>query len=63
MFGRIDNPDLRDRIQEEMQANLQRRGGKDAMLVTGDSEWRGMTLGEIAEQMSVAPVAAAIAVV
>jgi len=63
MFGRIANPDLQDRIREEMQANLRRRGGEDSMLVTGESEWRGMTLGEISEQMSVAPVDAAIAVV
>ena len=63
MFGRLDNPDLQDRIREEMEANLWRRGGKDSFLVTGESEWRGMTLGEIAEQMDVEPVAAAVEVV
>jgi N-acyl-D-amino-acid deacylase len=63
MFGRLDNPDLQDRIREEMEANLWRRGGKDSLLVTGESEWRGMTLGEIAEQMGSEPVDAAVEVV
>jgi N-acyl-D-aspartate/D-glutamate deacylase len=63
MFGRLDNPDLGDQIREEMEGNLWRRGGKDSLLITGESEWRGMTLGDIAEQMGVEPVAAAIEVV
>jgi N-acyl-D-aspartate/D-glutamate deacylase len=63
MFGRLDNPDLRDQIREEMEGNLWRRGGEDSMLVTGESEWRGMTLGEIAEQMNADPIDAAIEVV
>jgi N-acyl-D-aspartate/D-glutamate deacylase len=63
MFRRLDNADLRDRIREEMAANLVRRGGADSLLVTGDSEWRGRTLGEIAVEMGVDPLEAAIAVV
>lgn len=63
MFGRLDNPDLGDQIREEMEGNLWRRGGKDSLLVTGESEWRGMTLGDIAEEMGVEPVDAAIEVV
>ena len=63
MFGRLDNPDLKDQIREEMEGNLWRRGGKDSLLVTGESEWRGMTLGEIAEQMDTNPIDAAIEVV
>ncbi len=63
MFSRLDNPDLQDRIHEEMEANLWRRGGVDSLLVTGESEWRGKTLGEIAEEMGVEPIEAAIAVV
>jgi N-acyl-D-aspartate/D-glutamate deacylase len=63
MLGRLANPDLSDRIREEMEANLWRRGGADSFLVTGDSEWRGMTLGEIAEQMSLEPIEAAVEVV
>ena len=63
MFARLDNPDLSDRIREEMQANLWRRGGEDSFLVTGDSEWRGMTLGEIAERMELDPIDAAVEVI
>jgi N-acyl-D-aspartate/D-glutamate deacylase len=63
MFARLDNADLQEGIREEMRANLWRRGGEDSFLVTGDSEWRGMTLGEIAQQMGVEPVQAAVEVV
>jgi N-acyl-D-aspartate/D-glutamate deacylase len=63
MFARLDNPDLEDQLREEMEANLWRRGGEDSFLVTGDSDWRGMTLGEIAEQMGMKPVDAAVEVV
>jgi len=64
MFERIANPDLAGGIREEMEANLWRRGGADTLLVTGpDSRWRGMTLAEIAEEMGVGPIDAAIAVV
>jgi hypothetical protein len=51
MFERLANADLEDRIREEMEANLRRRGGHDSLLVTGESEWRGMTLKEIAEDL------------
>ena len=63
MFERLANPDLEARITTEMEANLWRRGGEDSFLVTGDSEWRGMTLSDIAEQMGLSPVEAAIEVV
>jgi N-acyl-D-aspartate/D-glutamate deacylase len=63
MFGRLANPDFKDQIRQEMEGNLWRRGGADSLLVTGDSEWRGKTLGEIAEQMGVDPIDAAIEVV
>jgi N-acyl-D-aspartate/D-glutamate deacylase len=63
MFGRLDNADLRDQIRDEMESNLFRRGGKDSLLVTGESEWHGMTLGQIAERMGVDPIDAAIEVV
>lgn len=64
MFERISNPDLASGIREEMEANLWRRGGADTLLVTGpDSRWRGKTLEEIAGEMGVDPIDAAIAVV
>ena len=63
MFERLANPDLIDGIHEEMEGNLWRRGGEDSLLVTGESEWRGQTLGEIADAMGLEPVEAAIEVV
>ncbi|MDH4107834.1 MAG: amidohydrolase family protein [Gammaproteobacteria bacterium] len=64
MFERISNPDLASGIREEMEANLWRRGGAETLLVTGpDSRWRGMTLQQIAEEMGVDPIEAAVAVV
>ena len=64
MFGRLANPDLKDRIREEMQQNLLRRGGAESLLVTeSDSQWRGLTLDEIAARMQVDPLQAAVEVV
>lgn len=63
MFARLASPDLHDQIREEMEQNIWRRGGVDSMLVTGASEWRGMTLGEIAEQLDLPPTEAVIEVV
>jgi N-acyl-D-aspartate/D-glutamate deacylase len=63
MFQRLENADLKDGIREEMEANLWRRGGAESLLITGESEWRGMTLQEIAEQLELDPIDAAIEVV
>lgn len=64
MLERFESPDLADRIREEMTANLWRRGGAESLLVTeADSEWRGLTLADIAERMQVEPLDAAIEIV
>lgn len=64
MLERIDSPELRGRIIEEIEANLWRRGGAESLLVTGaDSEWRGMTLEQVAAVMETDPVTAAVEVV
>ena len=64
MFERLENEDLKDRIREEMETNLWRRGGAEAMLVTGtDSQWRGMTLADIAASMQRDSLDAAVEVV
>lgn len=63
MFARLDNADLQDRIREEMEGNLWRRGGEESFLITGTSEWRGRTLQEIAEELEMDPLDAAIEVV
>jgi N-acyl-D-aspartate/D-glutamate deacylase len=63
MFKRLDNADLRDRIREQMAENLWRRGGSESMLVTAAGQWQGMTLADIALQMDVDPLEAAIEIV
>ena len=64
MFERLKNADLKDRIREEMETNLWRRGGPGAMLVTGtDSQGRGMTLADIADSMQRDSLDAAVEVV
>lgn len=64
MYERIDNADLTQRIREEMADNLWRRGGAESLLVTAaGSEWRGKTLDEIAAEMDLEPVDAAVEVV
>ena len=63
MFERLANADFEQRIREEMEANLWRRGGEESLLVTGESEWRGMTLEEIAEDMNLDAIDAAVEVV
>lgn len=62
--ARLRDPELLPRILEEMQANLERRGGPEAMRVSApDSDYRGMTLAEIAAQLDKDPLNAAIEVV
>jgi len=63
MFERLENPDLADGIREEMEANLYRRGGRDSFLITGDSPYRGKTLGQVAEELGLDPIDAAIEIV
>jgi len=63
MLERLGNPDLEDRIRSEMEANLWRRGGAESLLITGESEWRGLTLEDIAERTGLDPIEAAIEVV
>jgi N-acyl-D-aspartate/D-glutamate deacylase len=64
MRERLTDPDLQPRILAEMRTNLERRGGADAMLVThADSPYTGMTLTQIAAQLQIEPVRAAIEVV
>lgn len=64
MAARLHDPVLFDRIRNEMRANLERRGGPDAMLVTGaDSEFVGMTLRDISRVLEKPALEAAIDVV
>jgi len=64
MFARLGDADLADAIREEMAANLWRRGGAESLLVTaGESRWRGRTLDEIAAELGIDPLEAAVEVV
>lgn len=64
MRERLQDDALLPGIRDEMTANLERRGGPDAMIVSAaDSPWRGMTLTDIAAAMETDLVSAAIRVV
>ena len=64
MAERLRDPALHERIRSEMRVNMKRRGGPDAMLVTGaGSEFKGMTLAEIADSLNKPPIEAAIDIV
>lgn len=64
MIERLDAPDTGARIREEMLVNLVRRGGPEALLITGpDSPYRGRTLAGISGALERDPVEAAIRVI
>ncbi len=55
--------DTVESIQEEMLENLRRRGGADALLITGRSDHQGQTLAEVARELDIAPTMAAVDIV
>lgn len=59
---RLTDPKLLPRIREEIQENLRKRGGPEALLITDtrNPELTGKHLGQIAADWQVDPVAAAI---
>ncbi len=65
LLERLDDPELRSRLVEDMRENMRRRNGADAMLITGgrDPGLRGRTLAEIAEERGEDPVETAIDVI
>ncbi len=64
MLERLADLEARDAILDAMRANLARRGGAERLLITdAESPWRGLRLTEIAEQLELEPVLAAIEVV
>ena len=61
MAARFDDPATAAKVRAEMRENLRRRGGKEAILLTGeDQPWTGRTLGQMAAQWRLDPVEAAI---
>lgn len=63
MVARFDDPATAAKVRTEMRENLRRRGGADAILLTGeDQPWTGRTLTQMATQWKTDPIEAAIRV-
>lgn len=61
LLRRIDDPGTAARIRGEMRANLQRRGGADAILMIADGRpWSGLTLQQYAEREGLDAIEAAL---
>jgi len=64
--ARLNDPALRDRILQETTENLRRRGGPSSILITstlsasGDQNWVGKDLDQIAEENDLTPVPMAL---
>ncbi|MCW4463413.1 amidohydrolase family protein [Sphingomonas sp. BT-65] len=64
LVKRIETPAERARIVAEMQTNLVRRGGANAVLLRGDGKpWAGKRLDVVAAEWKVDPVEAAIRII
>jgi N-acyl-D-amino-acid deacylase len=65
LLERIDNPATRQRLERDMRENMRRRGGADALLITGrrDVSLTGKTLAQVADARSLAPIDAALEIV
>src|SRR5690625_2853957 len=64
MLARLEDPAASARIREELADNLRRRGGPDALLMTGDGwPWSGKTLEEMARTWELDPVEAALRII
>lgn len=65
MLRRAEDPERRPGLLEEMEANLKRRGGAEALLITSahDRRLAGKTLAAIARSWGKSPVEAAIDII
>lgn len=65
LFARMENPELRARLVEDMTDNLRRRGGAASLLITRgqDESLRGKTLEEVAAERGLDAVETAIEIV
>lgn len=64
LFARLDDPATAARIRAEMGENLQRRGGADAILMTGTGwPWSARTLQQFADDSGIDPIAAALRII
>ncbi len=62
--AKLEDPKMRPLIIKEMKDNIRKRGGAQSLLLTNPSEknekYRGKTLTQVAEEMGVEPVEAAV---
>ncbi|WP_407352998.1 amidohydrolase family protein [Luteimonas sp. R10] len=64
LLERLDDPPTVARIRDEMRENLQRRGGAEALLLSGQGwPWTGKTLQAVAAEWDTDPVDAALRIV
>src|SRR5690606_11115727 len=64
LFARLDEPATAARIRREMADNRQRRGGADAILMTGSGwPWSALTLQAFADAEGLDPVEAALRII
>lgn len=64
LLARLEDPTTAARIRTEMQANLVRRGGAEALLLTGRGwPWTGRTLAAVGSEWTLDPVDAAIRII
>ncbi|GAA3924572.1 N-acyl-D-amino-acid deacylase family protein [Luteimonas lutimaris] len=64
LLQRLQDDATRARIRGEMVDNLRRRGGADALLLTGSGwPWTGRTLDEMAREWDIDPVDAALRII
>lgn len=65
LLERIKDPQIRPRLVTEMEANLKRRNGPEAILITRarNAQLAGKTLGALAKQWGKSPVEAALEII
>ncbi len=65
LLKRIDDETVRPRLVSEMETNLKRRNGADALLITSkrDAKLTGKTLAAIAQERKLSPVETALALI
>jgi N-acyl-D-aspartate/D-glutamate deacylase len=65
LLQRIEDPDTIPRLIGEMEQNLKRRGGADALLIidSRDRQYVGKRLSQIAREVNMSPVGAALMII
>lgn len=66
MLQRLDDPELIEEIKVEMEANLVRRGGAESIQIadySANSDYEGLRLSQIAEEMGENPIDASLAMI